>query len=681
MAKFYRYMGIGEFLKMSSGKEICPLIEYTKVKTTESDGVCFLGEDSFKGEYQSPEACIKYLKSAVSSDVLVEFEIPDTVKINESEGAYRLTSDINDFFYNKEYWMDSYDIDKITPLRYKLAIDPYFDFHSEGYEAQGWNDYDRDYVEKNYKEILKEIIDKTCDMDYGEMMAFKLEDWCSVYSSVISGSDGWYVENDLLNKTIKLAFGDYYGRDEENEKFSLSFHQITSEEVEFEDSVLGNGSYENGEWELNIEGNIPEAWGNLKAEIELFLQDSNDANSGELIKDFGYSRVLSGISEKIISILKYSMLKAMYPEIMKKYELSLDYENEQRIVIQPEVCINEDEFSDLLSLKIDNNGDEKKYSINNFLNLDNPVNVLKLQDEKVEEDIELDGDRKQILEDRKNKRLRIKEQKKLEKENRANEYINMIQAYETKIEEGKLNPDDIKGFIEDCFDNNIELSDSQKKFFKEFCDRIYANSDICNKILEYYYENNLECNNTSLNNILKEKCKTIIKEYKSQIENGEMTIEDIPILLHANYYEGLIPFDNMDKSYLSQIKDLFAEYYQCKEEELFFGSSWDEGFNLKDYKVIFGSCDFGEIKSIPEKVEIVLGTVRDLPVSDIGSLKEIHGHTLGCNGVKEALMNKKKKITAQDIGKCGFGSSVVNCDNADRAVESFLEKEKNERSD
>lgn len=360
MTKLYRYMSIYEFLKMSIGEEIQPINNCSKTKRTNSKGVCFLGEKTFDSEdfqRQTPEACISFLGGIVSNDILVEFEIKKLEDISESFGEYASVDKI------PEYWLESYNKKKLTPLRYKIAIGQYF-------EEDDWEKYNEIDIEKGPKDILKRIVEKRHNESYPSVTT--LEDWCSEFSAIYPDNEGWYIEKNLKEGTMKLAFGNLYSTDSEHEKFSLCFTQESIEEG-YHPTLKRKVKIAN--YNFKLSNNIPREWETLKedfekvAEKQILSERAYVANATrERIKDNEFSRL--GGNSRIVTLCKYSMLKYMYPDLMDKYKLNFDasYPSDIFESIGIESIFSEKQISVIKfdSLEIYNNNGKVEYSINNF---------------------------------------------------------------------------------------------------------------------------------------------------------------------------------------------------------------------------------------------------------------------------------------------------------------------------
>lgn len=128
--KFYRYMSLEEFAKLSNGCDICGHKHHAR--RTSSNGVCFLGEhttfvsywdyDDAKEYTFSALDCYSFLSGIVSSDVLVEFEADSNI-LTESYGLYAdpINMDYDTIIDIKEYCISMYNRDIMHPIRYTLG--------------------------------------------------------------------------------------------------------------------------------------------------------------------------------------------------------------------------------------------------------------------------------------------------------------------------------------------------------------------------------------------------------------------------------------------------------------------------------------------------------------------------------------------------------------------------------
>ncbi len=128
--KVYRYMSEKEFHACNSGIELVPLHRNHKARTT-SKGFCFLPEivclhgQHYDGtpytEKTTADHCLSFLSGIVTSDVLVEFEAPETF-FRKSDGIYAdpYSDSWDDFITMDELCCDSYSRDILIPLRYAV---------------------------------------------------------------------------------------------------------------------------------------------------------------------------------------------------------------------------------------------------------------------------------------------------------------------------------------------------------------------------------------------------------------------------------------------------------------------------------------------------------------------------------------------------------------------------------
>lgn len=311
MAKLYRYMSIYEFLKMSIGNKIQPLSDYSKTKKTSSKGICFLGEKSFDSDdyfRETPESCRSFLGGIVSKDILVEFELENPEDITESFGVYDTVGKI------PEYWLESYDKNKITPLRYKIA-------KGSSFEEDEWEEYNDKNIDKNPKDLLKRIVDKR----HSEFRPSidTLEDWCSEFSAICPGNDGWYVERNEKDKTLKLSYGNLYSIDSNHEKFSLSFKQESTLQACHPTS---GREFETGNYTFEVSGDIPQSWETLVKDFEELTEKQTTSSKAHIsntpigrINDNEFSQLNK--HSRIIALCEYAILKEMFPDLMNQYRL------------------------------------------------------------------------------------------------------------------------------------------------------------------------------------------------------------------------------------------------------------------------------------------------------------------------------------------------------------------------
>ena len=130
--KFYRFMSMKEFNKMSSGNDIIGKKSF-KARTT-STGVCFLSEkilckdDDHKATI-NVEKAYDFLYGVVSDDIVVEFE--SRQEMTESYGIYAsiFGSAYFDTMVVTEYCVPSYNRDNMIPVRYGTIDDWRIEWH------------------------------------------------------------------------------------------------------------------------------------------------------------------------------------------------------------------------------------------------------------------------------------------------------------------------------------------------------------------------------------------------------------------------------------------------------------------------------------------------------------------------------------------------------------------------
>ena len=124
--KFYRFMSMKEFNKMSSGVDITGKKSF-EARTT-STGVCFLSEqtlckdDNHKATINVEQA-YDFLCGIVSDDIIVEFEARQ--EMTESYGVYAsiFGTAYFDTMVVTEYCVPSYNRDNMIPVRYGMIDD------------------------------------------------------------------------------------------------------------------------------------------------------------------------------------------------------------------------------------------------------------------------------------------------------------------------------------------------------------------------------------------------------------------------------------------------------------------------------------------------------------------------------------------------------------------------------
>ena len=131
MKKFYRYMSSEEFGLMISGVTLERKNNIWKGANTTSDGFCFLSQDTKcvdkRGtEYTlDPIECYDFLAGIVSKDILVEFEVDESL-LTESIGTYSdPLGSWGDRISITEYCCKSYSCKKFSPISVCVGYDTY----------------------------------------------------------------------------------------------------------------------------------------------------------------------------------------------------------------------------------------------------------------------------------------------------------------------------------------------------------------------------------------------------------------------------------------------------------------------------------------------------------------------------------------------------------------------------
>lgn len=128
--KFYRFMSMKEFNKMSSGNDIIGKKSFEAYRTT-STGVCFLSEqtlckdDDHKATI-NVEKAYDFLYGIVSNDIVVEFE--SRQEMTESYGIYASIFGANTMIVT-EYCVPSYNRENMIPVRYGTIDDWSIEWH------------------------------------------------------------------------------------------------------------------------------------------------------------------------------------------------------------------------------------------------------------------------------------------------------------------------------------------------------------------------------------------------------------------------------------------------------------------------------------------------------------------------------------------------------------------------
>lgn len=151
--KIYRYMSMEEFNSMATWKTMFPRRKHLEARTN-SEGFCFFGEETcFEIEYEksiydendeiidevfctetikyTPEKCIQFLAGIVCEDILVEFEVDESL-LTVSEGVYCNPINQDDWMTITEYCTPTYSRDDFVPLRYGFV--DFWERKTEWYE-------------------------------------------------------------------------------------------------------------------------------------------------------------------------------------------------------------------------------------------------------------------------------------------------------------------------------------------------------------------------------------------------------------------------------------------------------------------------------------------------------------------------------------------------------------------
>ena len=165
----------------------------------------------------------------------------------------------------------------------------------------------------------------------------------------------------------------------------------------------------------------------------------------------------------------------------------------------------------------------------------------------------------------------------------------------------------------------------------------------------------------------KEEWNKRLIEYKKKIEEGTLEKEEVPRLV-----EDLVRVDykshdgeNLNKVELKKIigkaKPIFAQYYECEEEEIYVGDRLEFEYELdvevNPYKVIIGNAKFNYSKvSDIGKLKYIVGDADfgDSKIKSLGELESIGGDAhFGVSKIKD--LGKLKSIG----GDAYFGASMI----------------------
>jgi len=299
--KFYRYMSIEEFVKMSTGKDMqANYHQQFTHNNTNSKGFCFLasktvGKSTRNDEtYEfSAEECLKFLGGIVCNEILVEFEDTDTLEWewNYGYGRYANLYDHGDMIIN-EYSLLEYNKSDLKPLRY--VISP----NNVNIQDNIWEEFSE---EKDY--TIKDMISL-----FAEKRASPYTDGFLDFTNNLkllptmpnSNSDNiWRILKDKEEGIDSLVYGNPIT---EEEIYELRFDDKT-DEIDFGES-------------------IPEFWRPLKT-----LYDTN-----------------SNLSRSHIEMFEIAALVASYPQILEKFEIVINDDTEFHKRFGPDICLRNNEI-------------------------------------------------------------------------------------------------------------------------------------------------------------------------------------------------------------------------------------------------------------------------------------------------------------------------------------------------
>ena len=275
--KFYRYMSLEEFVKMSTGKDMqANYHQQFTHNNTNSKGFCFLasktvGKSTRNDEtYEfSAEECLKFLGGIVCDEILVEFEDTDTLEWEWKYGYGRYANpyDHGDMKIN-EYSLLEYNKSDLKPLRY--VISP----NNVNIQDNIWEEFSE---EKDYtiKDMISLFVERISSPNTDGFLNLKL-----LPTMPNSNSDNiWRILKDKEEGLDSLVYGNPIT---EEEIYELKFDS-KAEKIDF------------GE-------NIPEFWQPLKT-----LYDNNP-----------------NLSRSHIELFEVAALVASYPQILEKFEFMIE---------------------------------------------------------------------------------------------------------------------------------------------------------------------------------------------------------------------------------------------------------------------------------------------------------------------------------------------------------------------
>lgn len=278
--KFYRYMSLEEFVKMSMGKNMqANYHQQFTHNNTDSKGFCFLAStivgkstrDNNKTYKFSAEESLKFLSGIVCDEILVEFEENDIVDGNWGYGIYNSFYDPDDMKIN-EYSLMEYNKSVLKPLRY--VISP--------------NDV-------NIQDNIWEEFSEKKDYTIKDMISLFAKKRASPYT------DGYlnFTKNLKLLPTMPNSSSDNIWRilqDKEEGIDSLVYGNPITEEKIYE------LKFDSKAEKIDFGENIPEFWQPLKT-----LYDNNP-----------------NLSRSHTELFEMAALVASYPQILERFEIMIE---------------------------------------------------------------------------------------------------------------------------------------------------------------------------------------------------------------------------------------------------------------------------------------------------------------------------------------------------------------------
>ena len=293
--KFYRYMSIEEFVKMSVGQNLKS--NYNQQFTnnnTDSQGFCFIADKTIgkstkdddmeslvfrssrtmkdnKKQYEfSPEECLEFL-SMVTKEILVEFEEINSPDWHIGYGIYKNPNDVGDMEIT-EYSLPEYNKNILKPLRYIIVP------NETNIQDNVWEEFldEKNYTIKEMKDLfIKRKFSPSADSNF-----LTLSDNLK-FLPAMPNSNGDNIWRILKNKEKGINSLVYGNPITEEEIYELRFDS--------EKKVIDFGE------------KIPEFWRPLKT-----LYDNNP----DLSKDY-------------IELFNIAAFIATYPQMQEEFELMI----------------------------------------------------------------------------------------------------------------------------------------------------------------------------------------------------------------------------------------------------------------------------------------------------------------------------------------------------------------------